>query len=101
MLNATEELMRLHPASHFGRLEHHPSDLEAFEELESRHLRPRQADRREPTWMIGEVAAAAAILIALVGVLTLFARLARWVGNRVTIGGCHFQRGRGSLIWVR
>jgi hypothetical protein len=76
MLNAIEELMRLHPASHFGRLEHHPSDLEAFEELESRHLRPRQADRREPTWMIGEVAAAAAILIALVGVLTLFARLA-------------------------
>jgi hypothetical protein len=32
--------MRLHPASHFGRLEHRPSDLEAFEGLESRHLRP-------------------------------------------------------------
>ena len=76
MLNAIEELMRLHPASHFGRLEHRPPDLEAFEELESPHLRRRQADRREPTWMIGEVAAAAAMLIAFVGVLTLLARLA-------------------------
>jgi hypothetical protein len=52
MFNAMEELMRLHPASHYGRRGHRPSDVEVFEELESRHLRPRQeyeADRREPT----------------------------------------------------
>ena len=53
MLNAMEELMRLHPASHYGRQEHRPSDVEVFEELESRDFRPRQeyeTDRREPTW---------------------------------------------------
>ena len=49
MSNAMEELMRLHPASHYGRREHRPSDVAVFEELESRRLRPRQeyeADRR-------------------------------------------------------
>src|SRR5262245_60191251 len=76
MLNAIEELMRLHPASYFGRPEYRPSDLEALGELESRHQRARQADNREPNWVIGEVAAAAAMLIVFVGVLTLFARLA-------------------------
>jgi len=78
MLNTIEELMRLHPASLMGRPEHRPSDFELFEELESRHLRPRheyEADRHEPNWMIGKVAAVAAMLIAFVGVLTLFARL--------------------------
>lgn len=52
MSNAMEELMRLHPASYYGRREHRPSGVEVFEDLESRHLRPRQedeADRREPT----------------------------------------------------
>jgi hypothetical protein len=45
MSNAMEELMRLHPASHYGRGEHRPSDVEVFEELESRHLGPRQETR--------------------------------------------------------
>ena len=77
MLNAIEHLMRLHPASHFGRWERQHSDFDAFEELESRHLCPRheyETDRSEPTWMIGEVAAAAAILVVFIGVLTVIAR---------------------------
>jgi hypothetical protein len=77
MLNAIEQLMRLHPAAHFGRWERQHSDFDAFEELESRHLCPRheyETDRREPTWMIGEVAAAAAILVVFIGVLTVIAR---------------------------
>jgi hypothetical protein len=79
MLNAMEQLMRLHPGSRFGRLERHHSDLEAFEELESRHLCPRheyEADRSEPTRMIGEAAAAAAMLVVFIGVLTVIARFA-------------------------
>ena len=79
MLNAMEELMRLHPASHYGRREHRPSDVEVFEELESRDFRPRQeyeADRREPTWTIGEVAAAIAMAVVFVGVLTVTVRMA-------------------------
>ena len=44
MFNAMEELMRLHPASHDGRREHRPSDVEIFAELESRHQRPCQGD---------------------------------------------------------
>lgn len=74
MLNALEELMSLHPASHFGRREHCTSDVEVFEERESRHLRPRrkyEADRREPTWTIGQVAAA----VVFVGVLTVAASM--------------------------
>lgn len=31
MSNAMEELMRLHPAVHYGRREHRPSDVEVFE----------------------------------------------------------------------
>lgn len=79
MLNAMEHLMRLHPASHFGRWDRHQSDLDAFEELESRHLCPRheyEPDRSAPTWLIGEVAAAAAMLVVFVGVLTVIARFA-------------------------
>jgi hypothetical protein len=80
MLIAIEQLMRLHPASHFGRCwEHHHSDFDVLEELESRALRPRheyETDRREPTWMIGEVAAAAAMLVVFIGVLTAIARFA-------------------------
>lgn len=77
MRNAMEELMRLHPASCLGRRERRPTGLEVFEELESRHLRPRHecdADRREATWLIGDLAAAAMMLIVLVGVLTVIAR---------------------------
>ena len=76
MLNAMEQLMRLHPGSYFGRVERQQSDLEAFEALESRHLCPRheyQADRSEPTWTIGEFAAAAAMLAVFVGALTVVA----------------------------
>jgi hypothetical protein len=79
MLNAIEELMRHHPASHFGRMERYRSDLEAFEKLESRHLCPRreyEADRGEPTWLIGDVTATVAMLIVFVGVLTVIARFA-------------------------
>ena len=77
MLNAIEHLMRLHPASHFGRWERQHSDLDAFDELESRHLCPRheyETDRSQPTGMIGEVAAAAAMLVVFIGVLTVIAR---------------------------
>jgi hypothetical protein len=77
MLSAIEHLMSLHPASHFGRWEQQHSDLDAFEELESRHLCPRheyETDRSDPTWMIGEVAAAAAILVVFISVLTVIAR---------------------------
>src|SRR5215510_12799244 len=79
MLNAIEELMRLHPASLMGRPEHRPPGLADFEELERRHLHRHheyEADRHEPAWMIGEFAAAAAVLIVFIGVSTLFARLA-------------------------
>lgn len=74
MPNAMEELMRLHPAWCLGRREHRPTGLEVFEELESRHPRPRHecdADAREVAWLIGDLAAAATMLIVLVGVLTV------------------------------
>jgi hypothetical protein len=79
MLNAIEHLMRLHPASHYGRWERGRADFDAFEELESRHLCPRheyETDRSQPTWMIGEVAAAAAMLVVFIGILTVIARFA-------------------------
>jgi hypothetical protein len=79
MLSAIEHLMHLHPASHFGRRERQYSDFDAFEELESRHLCPRheyETDRDEPTRTIGEVAAAAAMLVVFIGVLTVIARFA-------------------------
>jgi len=78
MLSALEELMRHHPGSRFGCLERPPSDLAAFEELESRYLRHRreyETERHEPTWMIGEVAVAAAMFVLLIGVLTATAHL--------------------------
>lgn len=78
MLSALEELMRHHPGSRFGYLERPPSDLAAFEELESRHLRRRpedETDRHEPTWMLGEVAVAAAMLVLVIGVLTAIAHM--------------------------
>ena len=78
MLNAMQELMRLHPASHYGRREHCQSDFERFEALESRHLRSRheeEADRREPTWTIPHLAVTAAMLVAFVGALTLITGL--------------------------
>lgn len=76
MLKAMEELMRLHPASRIGRWEHPPSEFEVFEELERRHLlhqREYEANVREPTWMIGDLAAAVAILVAFVSALSLIA----------------------------
>ena len=78
MLSAIEHLMRLHPASHFGRCwEHQHPDFDASEELGSRPLRPRheyETDRSDPTWMIGEVAATAAMLVVFIGVLAAIAR---------------------------
>jgi hypothetical protein len=80
MLSAIEHLMHLHPASHFGRCwEHRQHDFAAFGELESRHLYPRheyETDRSEPTRTIGEVAAAAAMLVVFISVLTAIARFA-------------------------
>ena len=78
MLSALEELMRHHPGSRFGYLERPQSDLAVFEELESRHLRPRrehETERHGPAWMIGDVAAAAAMLVLFIAVLTAIARL--------------------------
>ena len=79
MFSAMEELMRFHPASQIGRREPSKSDLAAFEELECRHLYPRheyETDRSEPTGTIGELAAAAAMLVVFIGVLTVIARFA-------------------------
>jgi hypothetical protein len=79
MRAAMEQLMRHHPAYFLGRREHHRSDLEAVEELESQHLRRRDEHEfqcSEPTWMIGELAAVAVILVVFCGVLTVIARLA-------------------------
>jgi hypothetical protein len=79
MLSAIEQLMRHHPAYRFGCGERSESDAETFEELESRHLRRRPAyerERREQPWKIGEMAAAAAMVVVFCGVLTLIARLA-------------------------
>jgi hypothetical protein len=77
MLSAIEQLMRFHAASHFGSLERPPSDYEAFEELESRHLRVRpEPERSEPAWRIGDVAAAVALLVVFCGVLAVIAGFA-------------------------
>ena len=81
MLGAIEELMRLHPASHFGRWERGHADLEVFEEFERRHVPPEpeyEIERRESTWMLGEVAAATAMLVVFIGVLTA---IARWTAD--------------------
>src|SRR5262249_15346818 len=77
MLNAIEHLMRLRPASHFG-WERRQTGLELFEDLERPHPRPRyryETERREPAWLIGQVASVA-ILIVFCGVLTVIARVA-------------------------
>jgi|SRR5262252_4908920 len=78
MLGPLEQLMRLHPASQFGRWERGRPDFELFEALECRRV-PREPDygtkRRDAAWMIGEMAAAAAMLVAFIGVLTVIARL--------------------------
>jgi len=78
MLSALEHLMRLHPASHFGRCWERPqTGLEIFEDLERPRLRPRyryETDRHEPAWVIGQVAAAIAMLIVFCGVLTMIGR---------------------------
>jgi hypothetical protein len=77
MLSAIEQLMRFHAASHFGSLERPLSDYEAFEELESRHLRVRpEPERSEPAWRIGDVAAAVALLVVFCGVLAVIAGFA-------------------------
>jgi len=81
MLSAIEEILRFHPASQFGHWECRQSDLAAFEELERRPVRRRheyeyEAERSEPTFMIGEVVAAAAMFVVFCGVLTVIAHLA-------------------------
>ena len=78
MLGAIEQLMRLHPASQFGRWERGRADFEILDEVERWHVPPEpehEIERRESTRMLGEVAAAAAILVLFIGVLTV---LARW-----------------------
>ena len=76
MLNAIEHLMYFHPASHFGRLERGPSELEAFEELEGRHLRGRHAhdaERFDTPWGVRDVVVTVAILFAFCGFVTMIA----------------------------
>jgi len=77
MLSAIEHLMYFHPASHFGRLERRQSDIEAFEELESRHLRSRHAhdaEGIEASWGVRDAVVTVAILFAFCGVVTVIAR---------------------------
>jgi hypothetical protein len=76
MLSPVEQLMYFHPASHFGRLERRPSEIEAFEELEGRHLRPRHADdaeRFDTQWGVRDVVVTVAILLAFCGLVTAIA----------------------------
>ncbi len=76
MLSAIEHLMYFHPASHFGRLERRQSDIEAFEELESRHLRGRHAhdaERFDTPWGVRDVVVTVAILFAFFGLMTAIA----------------------------
>ena len=86
MLNAIENLMRHHPVSYYGYWERRQSDLAAFEDLERRPTRHRQEDEAEDserTWMLGEVAAAAAILVVFCAVLTV---IVQWTGESTTTG---------------
>jgi hypothetical protein len=53
MFNAMQELMRLHPASHYGRRGHRPSAVEAFEVLESRHLDSMRLERAAYLLVVG------------------------------------------------
>ena len=53
MFNAMEELMRRHPASHYGRPGHRPSDVDVFEELESRHLDSMRLERAAYLLVVG------------------------------------------------
>ena len=79
MLSAIEHLVRLHPASYYAYWERRQSDFSAFEELEGRPVRRRheyEAEGSESTWMIGKVAAVAAMFILFCGVLTAIAQLA-------------------------
>ena len=53
MFNAMEELMRLHPVSHDGRRGHRSSDVEVFEELESRHPDSMRLERAAYLLVVG------------------------------------------------
>jgi len=53
MFNAMEELMRRHPASRYGCRGHRPSDVEAFEERESRHPNAMRLERAAYLLVIG------------------------------------------------
>ena len=84
MLNAIENLMRHHPVSYYGYWERSQSDLAAFEDLERRPTRHPQEDEAEDSermWMLGEVAAAAAILVVFCAVLTA---IVQWTGESTT-----------------
>jgi hypothetical protein len=77
MLSAIEQLMYFHPASHFGRLERRPSEIEAFEELESRPFRrshAHDAERFDTPWGVRDVVVTVAILFAFCGFLTMIGR---------------------------
>src|SRR5262249_13343075 len=84
MLSAMEHLVRHHPASYYGYWERRPSDLAAFEELERRPVPRRHEDEAEDierTWLIGELAAAAAIVVVACAVL---AAIVQWIGESTT-----------------
>ena len=79
MLSAIEEIMRFHPAYQFGQWERRQSDVVAFQDLERRSVRRRheyEAKGNERTWMLGEVAAATAIVVVFCAVLSVIAQLA-------------------------
>jgi len=82
MFSAMEQLIRFHPGYHMGRLDRRESDLEVFEKLESRPVRREQVyqdyepQRSKPVWMIGELAATAALVVVFCGVLAAIARFA-------------------------
>ena len=82
MLSAMEQLIRFHPGSQMGRLDRRASDLEAFEKLESQPVRREEVyqdyepQRSKPVWMIGELAATAALVVVFCGVLAVIARFA-------------------------
>jgi hypothetical protein len=68
--------MYFHPASHFGRLERRPSEIDAFEELESRPFRRSHADdaeRFDTPWGVRDVVVTVAILFAFCGLVTAIA----------------------------
>jgi hypothetical protein len=87
MLAAIERLMRLHPAYSLGHRENHRSELEAFNDLESGHLRLRpwhecEVDRSEPNLMARVVINVTIMLVVFCGAFAIIASLTGDVSDR-------------------